>query len=253
MCIVSYLFSLLTAMQGCIQESEPPGACPQRTFTWKVNRSKLYGPICKHQKMKVLRNCEKFILQLPDVRKYRCPRLGLKLFPYGLEADAKSHVTLEADVYVPSRCLQQLLGTYSVQLTARVLDEKTQGHISSEKHVTIELMKLCGRIHQFVSHNSIIKSESLTLIIEASVRLIPNGVNYTTACVASPATDPATGTTSGDATAATTDGATAATTDDATAATTDSTTGDATATSSGSAADGATGSAEDLVFVDLVP
>ena len=98
------------------------------------------------------------------------PQLGLKIFPYGEDSDCGEYATLEADIYVPSKCKEWIVYSCKVRLQVSVTDAKS-AEILSDASAECELRKQSFRIHQFLSHQSIIRSKSITLTVHATAEL----------------------------------------------------------------------------------
>ena len=150
------------------RQSDTSGGASEHLYL--VRRRELYTIICEHRASKFIRLRQRLVL---DARCRANPQVGLKIFPYGLDADAGKYATLEADIYIPRKCPLLTLDTSNVKLIVRVMDDQTGENLNGGR-VLMEECKLRGkslRIPQLISHESITQSKSLVLRVQATAEL----------------------------------------------------------------------------------
>ena len=136
-----------------------------------VNRKKLYSIICEHKEREYVRLKERIILNAGCRAN---PELGLKIYPCGLEEDRDRFATIEADIYIKTKCPRWILESCVVSLMIHVIDCKTEQNLNADRPLTVEysLRERSFRIYQAIDHQSILQSTSLMLKVRATAVLL---------------------------------------------------------------------------------
>lgn len=137
---------------------------------WQIKRNLLNKAIYKHKENKCYTCSEKLELDAGHGGKAN-PRLIFKLYPYGLDRDRKTNVTLHVEIDVPRKC-PRLADSTQLRLSVVAYDLNESRKLGEEQVVEKQANLRDFLLHSFITHDSLKNSHSDHIEIQASAELL---------------------------------------------------------------------------------